>query len=432
MRSHDRSKELFAEALKVMPGGVNSPVRAFGGVGGDPIVMRKAKGAVLADVDGNEYVDFVSSWGPLILGHAPETVVKAVCEAAARGTSFGAPTEAETTLARKICEHVPSIERVRLVSSGTEATMSAIRLARGYTGRDLVIKCEGCYHGHVDGLLVQAGSGLTTFGAPNSPGIPAAQAEQTLLVPFNDADALKTVCEERGEDVACFILEPVAGNMGVIPPAEGYLQAIREITQRYGIVLIFDEVITGFRVGLGGAQSRYGVTPDLTTLGKIIGGGLPVGAYGGRADIMAELSPEGPVYQAGTLSGNPLATVAGLAAVEALEQPGVYDKLEALGAQLAQGLAQAAKDAGVPVRSNRVGSMMTIFFTEEPVTDYATAKRSNADRYAAYFHAMLERGFYFAPSQFEAAFVSLAHTPEQIEACANAASESMKKVANAG
>jgi len=432
MRSHDRSKELFAEALEVMPGGVNSPVRAFGGVGGDPIVMRKAKGAVLADVDGNEYVDFVSSWGPLILGHAPETVVKAVCEAAARGTSFGAPTEAETTLARKICEHVPSIERVRLVSSGTEATMSAIRLARGYTGRDLVIKCEGCYHGHVDGLLVQAGSGLTTFGAPNSPGIPAAQAEQTLLVPFNDADALKTVCEERGEDVACFILEPVAGNMGVIPPAEGYLQAIREITQRYGIVLIFDEVITGFRVGLGGAQSRYGVTPDLTTLGKIIGGGLPVGAYGGRADIMAELSPEGPVYQAGTLSGNPLATVAGLAAVEALEQPGVYDKLEALGAQLAQGLAQAAKDAGVPVRSNRVGSMMTIFFTEEPVTDYATAKRSNADRYAAYFHAMLERGFYFAPSQFEAAFVSLAHTPEQIEACANAASESMKKVANAG
>jgi glutamate-1-semialdehyde 2,1-aminomutase len=415
------SNRLFEEANQVLVGGVNSPVRAFKGVGGDPFFVVSGKGPRITDADGNELIDYVLSWGPLVLGHAHPHVVESVCKAMENGASFGIPTEAEIRLAEKIAQVVPSIEKVRLVNSGTEATMSAIRLARGATGRDLVVKIAGCYHGHVDGLLVQAGSGLTTLGTPTSPGIPQAFASCTLTMPFNDLEAAKTILAERGADVACVILEPVAGNMGVIPPQEGYLQGLRALTEDCGALLIFDEVMTGFRVAMGGAQERYGVTPDLTALGKVIGGGLPVGAYGGRADIMDQLSPVGPVYQAGTLAGNPLATAAGIATLEVLEQPGVFESIEAQMTKLGDGLGAAAKDAGVPVYQTQVGSMACMFFNDAPVTNYEEATASDTDRYSKFFWSMLENGVYLAPSQFEAAFMSSAHTDAEIDQTLDAA-----------
>jgi len=422
-RSSARSESAFAAAERVLPGGVNSPVRAYRAVGGRPVFIARGHGAHLWDLDGNEYIDYVSSWGPLILGHAHPAVVAAVKAAAERGTTFGAPTEAETVLAEMIVETVPCIEKVRLVSSGTEATMSALRLARGYTGRDRVVKFDGCYHGHVDALLVAAGSGAATFGMPSSPGIPEAVVADTLVAPFNDLDAVEDLCREHGDAIACIIVEPVAGNAGVIPPRPGFLEGLRGLCDRHGIVLIFDEVMTGFRVGLGGAQARFGVTPDMTTLGKIIGGGLPVGAYGGRAEIMNHVSPEGPVYQAGTLSGNPLATAAGIAALTELRKPGVYDRLETLATRLADGLADAAEKAGVPVRLTRVGSMMCAFFTDGEVWNMADAKRCDLDRFGRYFSGMLARGVYLAPSQFESAFVSAAHTDDDIDRTLAAARE---------
>jgi glutamate-1-semialdehyde 2,1-aminomutase len=409
-----------------IPGGVNSPVRAFRGVGGEPFFVARAEGARLHDVDGRAYVDFVGSWGPLILGHAPEVVVEAVAEAARRGTSYGAPTAMEVDLAEAIHGAFPSMEMVRLVSSGTEAAMSAIRLARGATGRDVIIKFDGCYHGHADSLLVKAGSGGATFSIPDSQGVPAALAALTATVPFNDLDAVAAALRQHPDAVAAVIVEPVAGNMGVVPPADGFLAGLRDLTARHGALLIFDEVITGFRVARGGAQERYGVRPDLTCLGKIIGGGLPVGAYGGRADLMRHVAPLGGVYQAGTLSGNPLAVAAGLATLRALrEDPDAYPRLERLGARLEAGLRRAADKAGIPVTVNRVGSMLTGFFTDGPVRSYADARRADTARYGRFFHGMLERGVYLAPSQFEAAFVSLAHTPSDLDQVERAALESL-------
>jgi len=410
-----KSKELWIEAQKYLPGGVNSPVRAFGGVGGEPVFVDRANGSRFIDADGNEYIDYILSWGPLILGHAHESVLKRVTEAAAGGTSFGIPTVLETELAKQIVAAVPSIEKVRLVNSGTEATMSAIRLARGYTDREFVVKFDGCYHGHADGLLVKAGSGATTLGVPTSPGVPADYARYTLTLPFNDIDAVREMCDGKGAEIACVIVEPVAGNMGVIPPEPGFLEGLRDIASRHGIVLIFDEVITGFRLGPGGAQEKFSVTPDLTTLGKIIGGGLPVGAYGGRTEIMDRLAPTGPVYQAGTLSGNPLAVAAGLATLEVLGRDGTYERLDELGDRLARGLKEAASRAGVNTYHTRVGSMLCMFFTDQPVRNYRDALLCDTNRYARYFHAMLERGVYIAPSQFEAGFVSLAHTEDDID-----------------
>lgn len=408
------SEKLFAEAQRYIPGGVNSPVRAFRSVGGKPLFIAKAKGAYLWDADGNKFIDYVGSWGPMILGHAPVPVVKALQRAAARGTSYGAPTELEVRLARMISEAIPSMEQVRLVSSGTEAVMSAIRLARAYTKRDTILKFDGCYHGHSDYLLAKAGSGVATLGLPDSPGVPADFAKHTLTAPYNDIRTVKTLVDAHAKDLACIIVEPVAGNMGVVPPSPDFLPALREFTRACGALLIFDEVITGFRVHYGGAQTLFGVTPDLTCLGKIIGGGLPVGAYGGRRDIMRWVAPEGPVYQAGTLSGNPLAVTAGIETLKALKAPGVYRKLEVKSAALAEGLGRAAKQAGVPFTQTRVGSMLCGFFTGQPVVDYASAKRSDTQRYAKFFWGMLERGVYFAPSQFEAAFLSLAHTDADI------------------
>ena len=418
-----RSRNLMQEARALMPGGVNSPVRAFAAVGGDPIVVESGRGCRLRDLDGNEYIDYLGSWGPLILGHAHPDVVAAIQEAAAGGTSFGAPTPREVELATLVREMVPSIERVRMVSSGTEATLSALRLARGATGRDLIVKVDGGYHGHADSLLVKAGSGPLTLGIPGSPGVPAALAGMTLTVPFNDAGALEETFSSCGREIACLILEPVAGNVGVIPPSPGYLQAARDITRAHGSLLIFDEVMTGFRVAPGGAQQLYGVRPDLTTLGKIIGGGLPVGAYGGSADLMRQIAPEGPIYQAGTLSGNPLSMAAGLATLRALRRPGVYERLEALSSRLEAGLRQAAAQAGVPVHLNRVGSMMCCFFTGATVTDHAAAMTSDTRRYARFFHGMLRRGVNLAPSQFEALFVSTAHTEADIDQTTAAAAE---------
>jgi glutamate-1-semialdehyde 2,1-aminomutase len=412
-----------------MPGGVNSPVRAFRGVGGTPFFVARASGARLEDVDGRSYIDFLGSWGPLILGHAPPAVVEALGEAARRGTSYGAPTEGEVEMADLIARAMPSIEMLRLVSSGTEAAMSAIRLARGATGRDLVVKFDGCYHGHADSLLVKAGSGGATFGVPDSGGVPAALAALTVALPFNDLDAVTRFMAARGGEVAVVVVEPVAGNMGVVPPAPGYLQGLRELCTRHGALLLFDEVITGFRVGPGGAQALYGVRPDLTCLGKIIGGGLPVGAYGGRRDLMMQVSPLGGVYQAGTLSGNPLAVAAGLATLRALEDAEVYRRLDDLGARLEGGLREGAALAGLPLTVNRVGSMLTAFFTPGPVTDLATAKRADTARYARFFHGMLGRGVFLAASQFEAAFVSLAHADEDIEAAARAARETLQTLA---
>lgn len=424
-----RSESLFARAQALMPGGVNSPVRAFRAVGGAPFFVARAEGARIWDLDGRAYIDFLASWGPLILGHAPAQVVEALTEAARHGTSYGAPTAREVELAELMTRAVPSIEMVRLVNSGTEAAMSAIRLARGATGRDAIIKFDGCYHGHADSLLVKAGSGGATFSLPDSLGVPASLASLTVTLPYNDLQSVERVMEARGREVAAIIVEPVAGNMGVVPPAPGFLQGLRSLCDRYGALLIFDEVITGFRVAFGGAQALYGVRPDLTCLGKIIGGGLPVGAYGGRRELMEQVAPLGGVYQAGTLSGNPLATAAGLATLKALESPQVYRRLEDLGRALQEGLEAAARKSGVPVVVNRVGSMLTAFFTVEPVTDYALARRSDTRRYAAFFHGMLRRGVFLAASQFEAAFVSLAHSEAEIEAASRAAMESLQDLA---
>ena len=409
-----KSDQLFASAQNLIPGGVNSPVRAFRGVGGTPRFIRSARGATITDVDGNTYIDYVGSWGPMILGHADEELVAAVQEAAAAGTSFGAPTELEIELAQEVVDAVPSIEMVRMVSSGTEATMSAIRLARGVTGRSKLVKFEGCYHGHADSLLVKAGSGVATLGLPDSPGVPAALAQNTLTLPFNDVPALEKVFAEH-TDIAAVIIEPVVGNMGCVPPRAGYLEAVRKLTREHGALLIFDEVMTGFRLARGGAQELYGITPDITTLGKIIGGGLPVGAYGGSREIMNNIAPAGPIYQAGTLSGNPLSMTAGLVTLRRLRDKSVYERLEIASKKLCDGLSDAAGEAGVKTATNRVGSMWTSFFTEEPVVDWDTANKSDRQRYGKFFHAMLEEGVYLAPSQFEAGFVSLAHTDQIIE-----------------
>jgi glutamate-1-semialdehyde 2,1-aminomutase len=422
-----RSKALFAEARRHIPGGVNSPVRAFRGVGGDPVFFARAHGAYLYDVDGNEYVDYVGSWGPMILGHAHPAIIEAIGRALADGTSFGAPTEREVRFAAAICRAVPSIQKVRLVSSGTEATMAAVRLARGFTRRDKMIKIDGAYHGHGDSFLVAAGSGAATLGIPGSAGVTSGAARDTLVAPWNDLPALRALFEANRGEVAALIVEPVCGNIGCVPPAPGYLEGARALTREHGALLIFDEVMTGFRVAHGGAQARYAIEPDLTTLGKIVGGGMPAAAYGGRAEIMDTVAPDGPVYQAGTLSGNPLAVAAGLAMLELLEQPGtdVYGELERTSAQLTDGLVSLCREAGVPTVMNRVGSMWTAFFSEAPVTDYASAKRSDTARFGRFFHAMLDRGVYLAPSQFEAAFVSLAHDARAIDRTLSAAKQAL-------
>ena len=424
-----RSQELFAQAQELLPGGVDSPVRAFRAVGGTPRFIARGKGAYVWDVDGNHYVDYLASWGPIIVGHAHPGVVAALHQAAAAGTSFGAPTPDELELARLVKAAFPSIDLVRFVSSGTEATMSALRLARAFTRRERIIKFDGGYHGHADGLLVQAGSGPLTLGAPDSPGVPTSTASQTLSLPYNDVAALDTALQAHRGEVAAVIVEPVAGNMGVIPPEPGFLQHLRSLTREHGVVLIFDEVITGFRVGLGGAQALYRVTPDLTCLGKIVGGGLPVGAYGGRREIMQQIAPLGPVYQAGTLSGNPLAMAAGIATLRLLGEPGVYERLEQLASRLGDGLVRAAQAAGLAYAANRVGSMFTGFLCAGPVTDYASAKTADTQRYARFFHTMLERGVYLAPSQFEAGFVSLAHTETDIDATLEAANAAFRAAA---
>jgi glutamate-1-semialdehyde 2,1-aminomutase len=423
-----RSQELMKAAERVMPGGVNSPVRAFRGVGGQPPFIARGEGSRIVDVDGTSYVDFVGSWGPLILGHAPAAVVEAIAETARRGTSYGAPTELEVRMAEALTSAYPSMEVVRLVSSGTEAAMSAIRLARGATGRDVLVKFDGGYHGHADSLLVKTGSGGATFSVPDSKGVPAALAALTITLDFNDHVGVRELFRRRGGEIAAVIVEPVAGNMGVVPPAPGFLEALRELTSEHGALLVFDEVITGFRIAYGGAQERYGVRPDITCLGKIIGGGLPVGAYGASRAIMENVSPLGGVYQAGTLSGNPLAVSAGLATLASLRTAGVYERLERLGAIAEAGLTDAARKAGVPLTINRVGSMMTAFFCEGAVTDYASARRADTKRYAAFFHRMLERGVYLAPSQFEAAFVSLAHSEADLDFAAHAAAEALKSL----
>jgi glutamate-1-semialdehyde 2,1-aminomutase len=416
-----RSSELFARAQRLIPGGVNSPVRAFRAVGGEPLFIASASGARLRDVDGHEYIDYVGSWGPMILGHAHPAVVEAVARAARDGTSYGAPCAAEVELAERVTRLVPSMEKARFVSSGTEATMSALRLARGFTGRRKSLKLEGCYHGHADALLVAAGSGVATLGIPGSPGVPEGTVADTVVAPYNDTGAAERVFAEHGTDLAAVIVEPVAGNMGCVPPRDGYLASLRDLTRRHGALLILDEVITGFRLGLGGAQAVYGIDPDLTCLGKIIGGGLPVGAYGGRAEVMDHVAPSGPVYQAGTLSGNPLAMAAGAATIDVLERPGAYPRLDALTDRLAGGLQRAAAAAGVPVAVNRVASLFTVFFCAGPVTDYTTAKTADTARFARFFHAMLDRGFYLPPAQLEAAFVSLAHAEADIDATIAAA-----------
>jgi glutamate-1-semialdehyde 2,1-aminomutase len=420
-----RSDELFSRAKAVIPGGVSSPVRAFKAVGGTPLFVARAEGARFWDEDGRGFIDYVGSWGPMILGHAHPAVVEAVREATLRGTSYGAPCAAEVELAERITRLVPSVEKVRFVSSGTEATMSALRVARGFTARRKILKFDGCYHGHADSLLVSAGSGVATLGIPGSPGVPEGTVADTLVAPFNDVAAVEAVVAAHGKDLAAVIVEPVCGNMGTVAPKPGYLEALREITRRNGTVLIFDEVMTGFRVALGGAQQRYGIRPDVTCLGKIVGGGLPAAAYGGRADIMATVAPEGPVYQAGTLSGNPLAMAAGIAILDLLAQPGTYETLEVIGARLESGLRRAAREAGATVTINRVASMITMFFCAGPVTDYATAKASNTQRFARFFRAMLERGVYLPPAQFEAAFVSLAHGEAEIDATVAAAADAL-------
>ena len=419
------SAAALQRAEAVMPGGVSSPVRAFKAVGGGPLFMASGRGSRLTDIDGNEFIDYVMSWGPLILGHTPPAVTKAVAAALEAGASFGAPTVREVDLAEAVIAAVPCIEQIRFVNSGTEATMSAVRLARGATGRPGLVKFEGCYHGHVDSLLVRAGSGAMTFGSPSSPGVPDDVVRHTYVEPFNDLGAVQRLLEARGREIAAVIVEPVVGNMGCVPPHEGYLQGLRDLTARHGVLLIFDEVMTGFRVARGGAVERYGVRPDLVTLGKVIGGGLPVGAYGGRRDLMQQVSPVGPVYQAGTLSGNPLAMAAGLATLAALARPGTYEALEAASARLEAGLTEAVARAGAAARVQRVGSMLSLFFSAGAVTDYASAMRCDTARFGRFFHGMLERGVYLPPAQFEAWFVSLAHTAEDIDRTVAAAEESL-------
>ena len=422
-----KSEQLFATAIDLIPGGVNSPVRAFRGVGGTPVFIKSAKGARITDVDGNSYIDYVGSWGPMILGHAEDEVIAAVQEVAANGTSFGAPTELEIQLAQEVIDAVPTIEMVRMVSSGTEATMSAIRLARGVTGRDRIVKFEGCYHGHGDSLLVKAGSGVATLGLPDSPGVPSVLAQNTITLPFNDAEALEQAFAKHA-DIAAVIIEPVVGNMGCVPPRSGYLEAVRSLTTKHGALLIFDEVMTGFRLARGGAQELYGIKPDITTLGKIIGGGLPVGAYGGSREIMNYTAPAGPVYQAGTLSGNPLSMTAGLVTLRRLRDKTIYERLENSSRRLCDGLARTAQDAGITTIINRVGSMWTSFFTSDPVVDWNSANKCNRETYGRFFHAMLDAGVYLAPSQFEAAFVSLAHTDEIIETTIEAAQKAFRRI----
>jgi glutamate-1-semialdehyde 2,1-aminomutase len=425
---YPQSAALFERAKEVIPGGVNSPVRAFRGVGGVPLFITSARGATVTAAGGKTYIDYVGSWGPMILGHAHPQVIAAIQAAATRGTSYGAPTELEIELAEEVIEAFPSIEKLRLTSSGTEATMSALRVARGFTGRAKIVKFEGCYHGHSDSLLVRAGSGVATLGLPDSPGVLPEVAQNTITVPFNDVAALQQVFAEAGDRIAAVIIEPVAGNMGCVLPQEGYLQAVRRLTEKHGAVLIFDEVMTGFRVARGGAQQLYGIKPDLTTLGKIIGGGLPVGAFGGRREVMDVVAPVGPVYQAGTLSGNPLAVTAGLTTLRLLKDPAVYEQLEKATARLVAGMTEAAREAGVSTVSNRAGSMFTTFFTSSPVHDWATASRSDREAFARFFHAMLDEGVYLAPSQFEAAFVSIMHNDEIIERTVEAARKAFARV----
>ncbi|MDQ7096912.1 glutamate-1-semialdehyde 2,1-aminomutase [Desulfosporosinus sp. PR] len=410
-----KSSQAFAQAKKVIPGGVNSPVRAFKSVGRDPVFIDHAEGAYLWDIDGNRYLDYVGSWGPLIVGHAHPDVVAAIKKVAERGTSYGAPTEIETVLAEEVIKAYPSMEMIRMVNSGTEATMSALRLARGVTGRTKIVKFEGCYHGHADQLLIKAGSGALTFGVPTSPGVPAQTAASTISAQYNDLEGLREIFQREGEEIAAVILEPVTGNMGVVLPEEGFLQGVRRLTEEYGALLIFDEVMTGFRISYGGAQAYYGIDPDLTCLGKVIGGGLPVGAYGGKRRFMEQISPSGPIYQAGTLSGNPLAMNAGLITLKLLQRPGVYEELNRKTARLAQGLRLIVQEAGFPVWVNALGAMFSVFFTEVPVKDYASACTSNVERFAKYFKGMLEHGIYLAPSQYEAVFLSAAHTDSDID-----------------
>ncbi|MBI1355604.1 MAG: glutamate-1-semialdehyde 2,1-aminomutase [Acidobacteria bacterium] len=426
---HSRSRTLFAQAQKTIPGGVNSPARAFKSVGGDPVFIARGNGASMFDADGNAYLDFVGSWGPLILGHRHPAVIDYLRQALEIGVSFGAPTAREIEIAELIAEIVPCVEMVRLVNSGTEATMSALRVARGFTGRELTVKFIGNYHGHVDSLLVKAGSGLATLGISDSGGVPAGFANTTIALPYNSVEAVEQCFAERGGEIAAVILEPVVGNMGCIPPKDGYLQALRDITAKHGTVLIFDEVMTGFRVALGGAQERYGVTPDMVTLGKIIGGGLPVGAYGGRREIMEKVAPLGPVYQAGTLSGNPLAVAGGLATLRILKDlPAIYDSLERKTTNFANGVEAAARELGVPLTINRVGSMITFFFHPGPVVDWETSEKSDTARFAKFFRGMLERGVYLPCSQFEAAFLSDALTDDDIDVAISAAREALAEV----
>ncbi|MCY8346777.1 glutamate-1-semialdehyde 2,1-aminomutase [Bacillus haynesii] len=427
MRSYEKSKAAFEEAQRVMPGGVNSPVRAFKSVNMDPIFMERGKGSKIYDIDGNEYIDYVLSWGPLILGHSNEKVVKEIQKTAEYGTSFGAPTELETELAELVIDRVPSIEIVRMVSSGTEATMSALRLARGYTGRNKIVKFEGCYHGHGDSLLIKAGSGVATLGLPDSPGVPESIAKNTITVPYNDLESMKLVFQEFGDDIAGVIVEPVAGNMGVVPPVKGFLEGLRELTETHGALLIFDEVMTGFRVGYNCAQGYFGVTPDLTCLGKVIGGGLPVGAYGGKAEIMEKIAPSGPIYQAGTLSGNPLAMTAGLETLKQLT-PESYREFSRKADRLEKGISEAAEKNGIPCTFNRAGSMIGFFFTNEPVINYDTAKQSDLGLFAEYYKGMADEGVFLPPSQFEGLFLSTAHTDDDIEHTIKAAEHVFERI----
>ncbi len=425
MKNFRRSQELFEEARRYLPGGVDSPVRAFKAVGGNPLFIERGKGSRIYDVDGNEFIDYVCSWGPLILGHSHPQVVEALKRAAERGTSFGAPSELEVTLAKMISAAMPSIEMIRFVNSGTEATMSALRLARAFTGRDKIIKFAGGYHGHADGLLTKSGSGLATLSIPDSPGVPLSYAQNTLIASYNDTQAVEQLFQEHSEDIAAIILEPVAANMGVVPPRPGFLQELRELTHKFGALLIFDEVITGFRVAYGGAQALYSITPDLTCLGKIIGGGLPVGAYGGRREIMQMIAPIGPVYQAGTLSGNPLAMTAGIETIEVLSQLGVYRQLEHKASDLAEGIGKAATKAGISLQISRVSSLLTVFFTGGLVADYESAKQASTLQFNKFFHSLLAEGIYWPPSQFEAAFISSAHTDEDIQLTVRAAGKAL-------
>ncbi len=430
--NRENSNKLFNRAINVIPGGVNSPVRACKSVGSEPVFIDHAQGCMIYDADGNGFIDYIGSWGPMILGHRHPAVIKAIASVLNRGTSFGAPTDLEIVLAEMVIDAVSSIDMVRMVNSGTEATMSAIRLARGVTGRDAIIKFDGCYHGHADTLLVEAGSGVATLGIPGSPGVPESFVAHTISLPYNDIESVKKVMDEQGDKIACIIVEPIAGNMGLVRPVDGFLETLREVTEKSGSILIFDEVMTGFRVAYGGAQSLYGILPDITCLGKIIGGGLPVGAYGGKREIMEHIAPHGPVYQAGTLSGNPVAMAAGIATLMQLKKPEFYENLDKKADLLATGLEKAAEKAGVKARVDRAGSMLGLFFTDRDVKNFEDAKTSDLDMFAAYYKGMLEKGIYLAPSQFEALFVSAAHEVEHIDKTIEAAEEVLKKQAEGG